>query len=666
MDSAFTLHRPPLYLTAALILALSMLGPSHLRAQPWPSRLNAPYPDANVTAIAATESYVYVSTDRPYAAGGIFRSSDNGITWDSVSNENHCWQMEASGSHVYALTNNSYFAHSSDNGATWSKENGLNAVAGSAINLFALGDGSVYVLTTNHHVYRSADHGATATDISKTPEFGDHLFWLEGLAAEGSEVYVADRQQTLFYSLNNGSSWSTQPNLGGLPVGRILLASRGNIVMATAGSVYASTDRGSSWEEVIDNVNYEIKRMAQNSAAVFLSSSSSWGASIYQSDDRGETWNEITSLDTSVTGIAVNSRYVFLATPGRGVYRYALGSAATEEIGVWQEFALPAGSEQFPTDKQANFVTVDGKSAKVIEAHPDTLIIRAPESLIGPRQGVTTWPDTNRRNVDVVARRARAPGDTVEIARMQVVFVPPRPLLYDELVGPSPALVQGLLPEMGPRWRQSFMFIGRPADGTAAVRLTNTTKANQAPAVLLGKVISPDNIYYDGNDYLTSGNLPNVGMNNASQQFPVSVAGIYLIICEARSPASAPGSFASPGPFPARFQIHLAGNAGLPQAVDESGRAIRLDTYFNSPAPREQILGNMDPPLGQIAQTGLSKFANPVSTNPNPIAVLVPPAKNGFPLGTPPVRSSAPVDRRFDIASVGSRSDRPNGKNAGP
>jgi hypothetical protein len=314
-------------------------------------------------------------------------------------------------------------------------------------------------------------------------------------------------------------------------------------------------------------------------------------------------------------------------------------AAPRQRIKVWQALTVRPATGQLTGALSSYMVTIDGVRAYIWKLSPDSMIIRVPEGLVGPRLGATRWPDTTPREVELVARWVRGVADTVEINRKQFLFHYPRPLLYDELVGPSPALVQGTLRGAGPSFCEAFMFIGRPADQHAAVRLLNTTNAPQAPAKLLGKVISPDSIYYDSGLSLTTGNLPLVGLNNASQQFPVSVEGLYLIISEAESPESAPISFMSPGPFPCYFQVHLSGNAGLPQKYDESGRATRLDTYFNAPAPRWQMLGNQDPTFGQIAQQSLCKFSKEFTSSPYPLAVLLPPTTEGFPLGTPPVRA---------------------------
>jgi len=83
----------------------------------------------------------------------------------------------------------------------------------------------------------------------------------------------------------------------------------------------------------------------------------------------------------------------------------------------------------------------------------------------------------------------------------------------------------------------------------------------------------------------------------------VSRNGLYAVVVE---PATN-----STGPFPAPFQIHLAGNTGVPRKitndVPEYPRTVRQDTLFNHPAPRPQSLGGAP---AELAETALFQFVN--------------------------------------------------------
>ncbi len=317
-------------------------------------------------------------------------------------------------------------------------------------------------------------------------------------------------------------------------------------------------------------------------------------------------------------------------------------------VGIWQDVPIYSQTGLFTAAKDKYRVTFDDHVATVVQVNPDSLVVRVPPDLVGDRSNAKQQPSSVSRNVELVVTVEDSPGIFVELVRMTVLFIPPRFLLYDEVTRATPPLVQATLIGPGPRWRQAFAFIGNEIDGTAAVRLLNTS-TELVPLSLMGKVISPPDppIYPDGELFdkaedPTIGNLLNLGIGNAGIQFPVDLNGIYLIVVEA-------DNINSEGPFPCNFQIHLAGNVGLPrkliEGVAEPVRAIRLDTYFNHPAPRPETLANAAPALGEFAETALFKFANPVSTSQFAIAVLIPPTADplGFPLGVAPVRAAPPI-----------------------
>ena len=90
--------------------------------------------------------------------------------------------------------------------------------------------------------------------------------------------------------------------------------------------------------------------------------------------------------------------------------------------------------------------------------------------------------------------------------------------------------------------------------------------------------------------------------------------------------------------------MHLAGNVGLPRKLvngtPETPRGTRLDTLFNHPAPRPQTLNAS---FAGSAETAPFKFVDRASVYPYAVAVLLPPASAGFPLGTPIVRAADPA-----------------------
>ena len=126
-------------------------------------------------------------------------------------------------------------------------------------------------------------------------------------------------------------------------------------------------------------------------------------------------------------------------------------------------------------------------------------------------------------------------------------------------------------------------------DGYLGLRTLNTTLDLTRPLQLIGglRVFEPTLIpqvtpvarFFD---QMPPFPIPNLGFGEEGGQFNVSRNGLYIFALEP--------DVTSPGPFPAPFQIHLAGNVGLPRKLingaPEFPRGIRLDTLFNHAAPR--------------------------------------------------------------------------------
>jgi len=189
-----------------------------------------------------------------------------------------------------------------------------------------------------------------------------------------------------------------------------------------------------------------------------------------------------------------------------------------------------------------------------------------------------------------------------------------------------------------------FQFEGRSTDGRVGLRITNTMVSFEPPLILDMAVFDPDNMG------IATFTVHNMGEGNRGVQFDVTKDGYYLVKVWPE-----PGS----GPFPAPFQIHLAGNVGWPRpllypipsppagGIPDTMRATRQDILINAPAPRPQLLrGKPDNVLINaeegVSQTSLFKFTNIFQVSKHAIAVLTPFNKMGFEPGRGPVRAIDP------------------------
>ena len=189
----------------------------------------------------------------------IFRSVDNGNTWDTVYTEKGNWAaIKAFGNGLVLAGNTSggsgvnSVLRSSDNGETW------NIVFQTASNCepiydFAKApDGTIYMGTTHYFsgggVYRSSDDGTTWEYIGLPDK------WIMTVVVNSSgEVFAGGNSNGIFKYNGSGTSWSLLK--GNICVAKMIINSQGNIFAACnadyyPGGILRSEDNGQTFEVI--------------------------------------------------------------------------------------------------------------------------------------------------------------------------------------------------------------------------------------------------------------------------------------------------------------------------------------------------------------------------------------------------------------------------------
>jgi sugar lactone lactonase YvrE len=324
---------------------------------------------------------------------------------------------------------------------------------------------------------------------------------------------------------------------------------------------------------------------------------------------------------------------------------------------VWEPVNL-AGTFTPGKDYKVEFIRYEGDErlsveAPILNVASDHIRARIPVGILGTEESflARTSPGFEEIvDVDISS-------DDVMVVQGKATVIHPRPLIYDEAwvrsVTPPAVSTQQLGGAAGQQFlrqfssanllpNMAFWFVGRTEDGFVSFRALNTASSGtyELPLNLNVTVLR-----VLGGDSPIGSPLPNMNPYNAGVRFRIEQDDIYVIVV---------GETDSGGPLPAPFQVHLAGDAGLPikRIINKIGeeeieipRATRMDTLFNHPAPRPQTLVNLGEPLevARAAPTTVFKFANLVSSRRVPVAVLRPPAE-GFALGTSPFRAPDPVN----------------------
>uniref|UniRef100_A0A7V2ZM09 T9SS type A sorting domain-containing protein n=1 Tax=Ignavibacterium album TaxID=591197 RepID=A0A7V2ZM09_9BACT len=198
------------------------------------------------TAIATNSlNHVFVGTMQD----GIYRSSDNGMTWVQI-NEG------LTSLYVYSLVthqNDDVYAglyydvcKSTNNGNSWSPTN----LGATFVNTLGINSSGVLFAGANlQGVYKSTDNGATWSVCSNGLTTAN-IFTLS--INTNDDIYLGTVNGGAFRSTDEGNSW-IQIGLNGYQVQCFAFTPSGEIFSGTNNGVFKSTDNGTTWTHISNN-----------------------------------------------------------------------------------------------------------------------------------------------------------------------------------------------------------------------------------------------------------------------------------------------------------------------------------------------------------------------------------------------------------------------------
>ncbi|MCE7943730.1 MAG: hypothetical protein DYG95_19285 [Chlorobi bacterium CHB1] len=270
-----------------IVVLLHTLLLSAAQAQSFWQRTGGPSFQGRITAISANRADVlFAGTE----GGGIFRSDNDGATWQAVNtgltNLNITAFAIQSNGYVFAGTNGSGVFRSTDDGDTWTQViNGLTnlAVTAMAINsegrIFAGTDGSGVFASYTGNLWTRLAGGISDEKI-------------RAVAVNSSgHIFAGTFDTGIFRSVDEGASWS--PVNSGLLHTRVrafAINSLDEIWAGTlAGGVYRSTSNGNSWVRVSTGLtNMNVLSLLKNSTDDFCVGTD--GGGVFRSKDGGQNW----------------------------------------------------------------------------------------------------------------------------------------------------------------------------------------------------------------------------------------------------------------------------------------------------------------------------------------------------------------------------------------
>ncbi len=263
---------------------------------------------------------LYVGTE----SDGVFRSTDDGITW-AVANcglvrPDNIISLASNGSTLYAGVNDQggpdFYKgvyRSTDNGDRWTK---LCCATSASIDIPGYRE-SIQALTSDHrnvavisggHVFMSSDEGGNWRRI----DTGQGLNWTYTLSLLNNELVVSSSDARIFHSTFDGNQWSLLEPLSSWATA--LLLTNSALFAGFNQSMMLSTDMGSTWTADTNGFN-DANALALIQCGTTIYCATRSGA--LRSTDGGMSWSDIRSGLPTVIGratLAIGSASVFMGT----------------------------------------------------------------------------------------------------------------------------------------------------------------------------------------------------------------------------------------------------------------------------------------------------------------------------------------------------------------
>ncbi len=199
-------------------------------------------------------------------SGGIFSSTDNGKTWNSIYPDVTITDLKTDGKNIYAVGNiiSGQFMSSGDNGKTWSTQK----IPNSAIALGLLKYDNNVFINTNLGIYRSLDNGMNWQNVL---QLNPSSLYLSPMIKDDSNIIIASLED-IFISKDNGTNWIKIQN----PPKSIIINDFKKLdkllFMSTMNGIYLSLDNGMNWNEANDGIeSREVSSISISGDTIFAS-----------------------------------------------------------------------------------------------------------------------------------------------------------------------------------------------------------------------------------------------------------------------------------------------------------------------------------------------------------------------------------------------------------
>ena len=278
-------------------------------------------------SLVVSDTNLYVGT-----FPGVYVSTDNGKSWSTSSTGfiPNVWSLATSGINLFAGTDGHGVFRSINNGASWDSVNvGMTNTTVFALTVSPQKRGGTYLFagTFAHGIFLSADSGMSWTTIDSGLTNSSVNCFAVAANEIGDTNIFAGTDAGVFLSDNNGASW-TPVNKGITEISvRALAISRTNLFAGTPGvGVFLSTNNGASWRSV-GLTNHYVYCFAVSGTNLFAGTDSG----VFLSDNNGISWTPVSTglTNMSVLSLANSGTSLYAGTYGGGICRRPLSEMVT-------------------------------------------------------------------------------------------------------------------------------------------------------------------------------------------------------------------------------------------------------------------------------------------------------------------------------------------------
>lgn len=264
--------------------------------------------------------------------GRIYRSTDNGVTWENKRNgynTGECWAFGQSKDGVLFAGDGQYakLYRSTDYGDNWEFSANLRPL------VFATDSNNVVYVGTHGGLFATTDNGLTWAQNN----FFSNIPVSSILIDSANNIYCGtgyyNNGNGVFYSTDGGQNW-TQLGLAGKIVLSLAFDSQGNLYAGTKeDGLFRTTDFGKSWTQHKNGLyRKQVFRLKLNEQDDIFIGSENEG--VFRSTNFGESFEHIGLPISNVKNIVFSGdSLIFVSTPS-GVQKYNRKNKKWTNIGL--------------------------------------------------------------------------------------------------------------------------------------------------------------------------------------------------------------------------------------------------------------------------------------------------------------------------------------------